>query len=293
MRQIGDVGDFLLAGVESRVPRADDAIDVAHHHVAEAHPDEQLSDGDACGAGAVDDDLDLAHLLPGDLDGVEQGGCHHDGGAVLIVVEHGDVAALLQPPLHLKAAGGGDVLQVDAAEALGDEGDGVHQLVHVLGIHADGKGVHAAELLEKGALALHHRHAGGRTYVAQTQHGGAVGDDGHQIAPAGQVKGFVVVGLDLPAGLGHAGCVQKGQVLPALHMLAGDHLDLAPEGVMQLQRLLADFIHGNTVLSGHTISSGWKTSSNFSGVRKPSFTQASFREMFSLWASLAVLAALS
>ena len=99
--------------------------------------------------------------------------------------------------------------------------------------------------------------------------------------------------LDLPAGLGHAGCVQKGQVLPALHMPAGDHLDLAPEGIMQLQGLLADFIHGNTVLSGHTISSGWKTSSNFSGVRKPSFTQASFREMFSLWASLAVLAALS
>ncbi len=33
---------------------------------------------------------------------------------------------------------------------------------------------------------------------------------------------------------------------------------------------------------GQTICSGWKTSSNFSAVRKPSATQASLREMFSL-----------
>ena len=32
----------------------------------------------------------------------------------------------------------------------------------------------------------------------------------------------------------------------------------------------------------HTICSGWKTSSKRSSVRKPSFTQASFSEIFSL-----------
>ena len=42
-----------------------------------------------------------------------------------------------------------------------------------------------------------------------------------------------------------------------------------------------------------TICSGWKTSSNLSAVRKPSATHASLREMFSLKAFLAVLAALS
>ena len=39
-----------------------------------------------------------------------------DGGAVLVVVEDGNVALFLQLPLDFKAAGGGDVLQVDAAE---------------------------------------------------------------------------------------------------------------------------------------------------------------------------------
>ena len=111
----------------------------------------------------------MVDTIAGHPHGVEQGGGHHDGGAVLVVVEHGDVAHLLQAALHLEAAGGGDVLQVDAAEALGDQGDGLHQLVHVLGVHAEGEGVHPAELLEEGALALHHRHTGGRTDVPQAR----------------------------------------------------------------------------------------------------------------------------
>ena len=40
-----------------------------------------------------------------------------DGGAVLIVVENGDIAAFLQLLLDLKAAGRGNILQIDAAEA--------------------------------------------------------------------------------------------------------------------------------------------------------------------------------
>ena len=45
--------------------------------------------------------------------------------------------------------------------------------------------------------------------------------------------------------------------------------------------------------SSYTISSGWKTSSNCSAVRKPSATQASFRVMFSAKAFFAVFAAFS
>ena len=41
------------------------------------------------------------------------------------------------------------------------------------------------------------------------------------------------------------------------------------------------------------MASGWNTSSKRSAVRKPSFTQASFREMFSLKASFTVFAAFS
>ena len=53
MVPVGDMGDLLLAGIESCVALTDDAVDVAHHHVAEAHLDEQLADGDAGGAGAA------------------------------------------------------------------------------------------------------------------------------------------------------------------------------------------------------------------------------------------------
>ena len=36
----------------------------------------------------------LGNALARQLQRVEQGGRHHDGGAVLVVVEHGDIAAL-------------------------------------------------------------------------------------------------------------------------------------------------------------------------------------------------------
>lgn len=48
-----------------------------------------------------------------------------------------------------------------------------------------------------------------------------------------------------------------------------------------------------TASPDQTISSGWNTSSNLSAVRKPSSTHASFREMLSLYAFFAVLAAFS
>ena len=89
------MGNLFLTCVKSLVALADDAVDVAHHHISEAHADQQLADGDSGCARAVDDDLDLAHLLAGDLDGVDQGRGNHDGGAVLVVVEYGNIADLL------------------------------------------------------------------------------------------------------------------------------------------------------------------------------------------------------
>ena len=80
---------------------------------------QQLRDGDGGGAGAVDDDLDVLQLLAHHLQRVGQAGQGDDGGAVLIVMEDGDVALFLQLALDLKAAGRGDILQVDAAEAAG------------------------------------------------------------------------------------------------------------------------------------------------------------------------------
>ena len=51
---------------------------------------------------------------------------------MLVVVEDGDVADLLEAPLDLKAARRGDVLEVDAAKAAGQELHRADDLVHVV-----------------------------------------------------------------------------------------------------------------------------------------------------------------
>ena len=95
-------------------------------------------------------------------------------------------SALAQPGLDLEAARGGDVLEVDAAEAGGDHLDGLDDLVDVLGGQADRPGVDVGEPLEQRGLALHHRQRRARADVAEAEHGRAVGDDRDRVALDGQ-----------------------------------------------------------------------------------------------------------
>ena len=132
---------------------------------------------------------------------------------MLVVVEDGDVALRLQLLFDLEASGSRDVLQVDAAEGSGDEVDRVDEFIHVLGLDAQGDGIHAAECLEQHALAFHDGHAGFGTDVAEAQHRGTVGDDRAQIVAERQVIALVQVLLDLQAGLRHAGGISQGQVV--------------------------------------------------------------------------------
>ncbi len=120
-------------------------------------------------------------------------------------MENGDVQLRFQAALNLKAAGGSDVLQVDAAKGGGQVFDGLDDFLGVLGIQADGEGIHIAKGLEQHGLALHDRHGGLRPDVAQAQHGGAVAHHGHGAALDGVLIGIVLVGVDAAAGLGHAG----------------------------------------------------------------------------------------
>jgi hypothetical protein len=134
---------------------------------------------------------------------------------VLVVVEDGDVEALLEAVLDLEAARRRDVLEVDAAEAGGHPDDGLDDLVGVGGVQADRDAVDAAELLEQHGLALHHRHRGRGPDVAEAQHGGAVGDDGDGVGHPGVVLGHRRLGRDRLADQGHAGGVGQGEVLLA------------------------------------------------------------------------------
>ena len=52
----------------------------------------------------------------------------------------------------------------------------------ILGADLEVEDVEVGELLEEIAFALHHRLAGERADVAEAEHGGAVGDDGDEVA---------------------------------------------------------------------------------------------------------------
>src|SRR6185437_14268638 len=119
----------------------DGAAAAAGHDVGGALGDEELDDGVAGGADTCHNNLDVLDLLLNNLQGVGQGRKGHDGRAVLVVVENRDVQLVAEALFNFEAAGGCDVLEVDAAvnggHGLGDHDD----LFRVLGVQADRPGV--------------------------------------------------------------------------------------------------------------------------------------------------------
>ena len=167
---------------------------------------------------------------------------------MLVVVEDGDVALFLELALDLKAARRGDVLEIDAAERAGDVVHRLHKLVHVLRLDAQRERVHVAERLEEDALALHDRHTGFGTDVAETEDRRAVGDNGAEIPPARQLIAFLDVLLNLQARLRHAGRVCERKIVPVLDRHLRHDLDLALPLAVQTERFLC-VVHGFVLLS--------------------------------------------
>ena len=225
--QVRDLGHLGLDPVQPLAALVDRALAVAHCNVFETCREQQLRDGDGRRARAGGDDLHVLFLLPNDLERVREARERDNGGAVLVIVEDENVTFFLQLALDLKAAWCRDVLQIDAAEAAGNVVDGLHKLVHVLGLDADGESVHIAEGLEEHALALHDGHTGLGADVAEAQDGAAVGDDRRHVPAAGKLIALARILLDLEARLRDAGRVGQGQIVLRLDRHAGHHLDLA------------------------------------------------------------------
>ena len=100
-------------------------------------------------------------------------------------------------------------------------------LVDVVGVDLDVEDVDAGEFLEQDRLALHHRLGGQRADGAEAEHGGAVGDDGDQVAARGQRGGLGRIGGDRLAGGGDAGRIGERQVVLVAERLGGLDLDLS------------------------------------------------------------------
>ncbi|MEX0675160.1 MAG: hypothetical protein WD067_10325 [Gaiellaceae bacterium] len=225
-RPRGFVSSAKDAFAEPRASEIDGALPVAADDVADAGGAQHLRGRDAGGADAGEHDPDVLGALADHAERVQQRGQHDDRGAVLVVVEDGDVEPLLQPALDLEAARRGDVLQVDPAEPGRDRLDRLDDPVRILRRQADRPGVDPGELLEQHRLPLHHRQRGLRADVAEPQDRGAVGDDGDRVALDGEVPDLLGIVGDRRAHPGDARRVGHREVVAGLQRGLGDHLDL-------------------------------------------------------------------
>ena len=192
--------------------------------------------------------MDVLHLLAHHPQGVDEGGGDDDGRAMLVVVEDGDVQLTLQRLLDLEALGAFDVLKVNAAEGGGDGLAGRDDAGCIVGVDADGEGIHAAELLEEHSLALHDRQTGLWADVAQPQHSRAIGDDGHHIALEGVLVHVVGILFDLAAGFGNTGRVSCCQLVAVLDLHLAHDAHLAVVCLVHFQSCFVE-IHGFVLLT--------------------------------------------
>src|SRR5690606_17669920 len=157
---------------------------------------------------------------------VDEGGGDANGGAVLIVVENRNAHALAQLALDIKAFGCLDVLKVDTAECGLKAGNDVDEAIGVVFVDLDIEHVDIGELLEQNGLAFHDGLGSERPDVAQPEHGGAVGDDTHQVAAPRVLKGVLRVVDDFFACRSHPGRIGERQVALTGKLLGGRDGDL-------------------------------------------------------------------
>ena len=203
------------------------ALAVAGDHIADAGAEQDLGGCNAGRARSQDDAAQVRQLFAHDPRRVLER-CQRDHrGAVLIVVEHGDVERGAQRLFDLERPGRRDVLQVDAAEGGRQPDDCLHDLVRLVDIKADRERIHTGEFLEQQRLALHHRHRSRRADVTETQHCRTVADDRDCVALDRQVVDPLGLIGDRSADTSHAGRIGHGEVIGIAQRDASDRLQLA------------------------------------------------------------------
>src|SRR3990167_2253075 len=210
----GFAGEYRLVLVQGVAASVDHAFAVDHKDVLDlgAHADQQLHAGDGGSAGAQTDDLGVWQGLASDFQGVEHTGRGHDSGAVLVIVEHWNVALFDQRAFDFKALRGLDVFQVDAAEGDRDTAYGVDKGLRALGLDFDVEYIDTGKALEQHAFTFHYRLGSQRAKIAETENRGTVGNDCHQIAFAGVAVRQLRITRDFAHRLSDARAVGQGQI---------------------------------------------------------------------------------
>ena len=238
MAAVGDLCHFFLLRVEVIPSLVDRTVAVAQNDMVriQTHRDQQADNGKSGCTGTAGHHVDVVNILAGELQCVEHSCQCDNGSTVLVIVENRNVTAFLQTTLDLEAAGCGNVFQIDTTKAAGDQANRFYDLVHILGANAKRNRIDIAETLEQCTFALHDRHAGFRSDVAQSENGGAVGDDCDQIAAACQVIAFGNIFLNFQTRLCNAGGVRQRKIIGGFQRCTKCDFDLALPFVVQFQR---------------------------------------------------------
>ena len=164
---------------------------------------------------------------------------------MLVIVKDRDLHALAEFALDVETIGGLDVLKINATKSRLKGGHRIDDLVEVSLGQLDVKDINARKLLKEHALALHDRLGRQGTNVAQAQDRRAIGDDTHEVAPGGVLKGIDGVFGNLETGRRDPGGIGQGKVTLIGELLGGQDGDLPWGGeLVVIEGLLAqNWIH--------------------------------------------------
>ena len=148
---------------------------------------------------------------------------------MLVIVEHRDVERLAKSCLDLETPRRGDVFEVDPAVDGGDQLDGADDLVGVLRCETHRPCVDVGEPLEQQRLSLHDGERRFWSDIAETEHRGAVGDDGDGVALDRQIARRRGVLRDRERHSGNAWRVRHREVVPRPQRDPRGHTEHASE----------------------------------------------------------------
>ena len=147
-------------------------LQVAEPDVLALHAqlEEHVQAGDSCRPAAGRHHLDVLERLFRHVKRVGSGRAHDDGGAMLVVVKHGDVHSFVAYALDDEAVRRLDVFKIDCAECRFERTDNLGESFGVAFVQLDVEAVDVCKLLEQDRLAFHYRLGGKSADVAKPEH---------------------------------------------------------------------------------------------------------------------------
>ncbi len=223
----------MLGGVQVRSRFVNHSFAIAEDDILCPKAQEEPGDGHPRCSRPAHCHLQIRKVFSHQAEGIDQGGQGDHCRAMLIIMKYRDLQGLLQPLLHLKAAGSADILQVYPSEDRLDHGHGPHYILWILRGDSYRKGIYSREVLEQYRFALHNRNGGQSPDVAQTQHGSAVCYHCHQISLGGVAVDIIWIHLDLATGCGHPWGIGQAQIPAGGAGHLAVHGNLSPDGFMK------------------------------------------------------------